>query len=260
MHSWRPTINRYAEPIRRFRRMSGALGLGWCLCLIPCVTGEVTAGTIEALVQINGTLTNPPSLPVVIETDSQNNESVAATANSVSRDTEFFSWTVSGHINPIDFVFKVKDSSGVTEYSIFQLFTNATDEPWSKIEYALGFGTGAGFAPADPILGLDFDCPSGLAAGEPCPKKPIDELSSLQYQHVHQTANKTEWSDGSTAIGMLEQSLLAIDVPDQSPGIPAPYRMSDGYEFTLRVRPVPEPSTLWTVGLMGLLGSWRRRS
>jgi len=60
---------------------------------------------------------------------------------------------------PVDIEFTVKDSGGVTEYTIVEGIQNGTGGDWSDYHIQLGFGKGADFVPSPAGDGLDFDAP-----------------------------------------------------------------------------------------------------
>jgi len=60
---------------------------------------------------------------------------------------------------PVDLIFDVEDSGGVTEYVVIEGVDNSTGLPWTAYHLELGFGSGAGFTKSPASDGLDFDAP-----------------------------------------------------------------------------------------------------
>lgn len=147
-------------------------------------------------------------------------------------------------IGPVDLVFDVTNSGGVTEYAFREGVFNNTTLNWSSYHIELGFGNGIGFVKSLAGDGLDFDAP--------------DYNSPLNFNPApgfFPSATATE--DDIIASGGVMPYLsfagyfrFTVDVPD---GITS---------FTIRQSPVavPEPST-WVLASLGLLGLaiYRRR-
>jgi hypothetical protein len=167
---------------------------------------------------------------------------------------------------PIDIEFDVADSEGTTEYGILELVFNETGSAWSGYQFELGFGTGGSFIRSGND-GLDFDTPDKDPA-------PLSELlgSGTPFGALSHGDDLLRWSAGELPDGQGVGWLFGVDVPDAQ-GIPEYARHEGGYRFTLRQgsyesRPpdthpvVPEPSSLWLVGLglggAGVVG-WGRR-
>lgn len=142
---------------------------------------------------------------------------------------------------PLDMVFTVSNSGGVTSYWFDEDVTNLTGVDWKDYHFELGFGTGLNF-----VLGTGglvvFDATNPAAASS--------------FANGVQTAYTVSWNGPpgipNGGIGAFEVQILVSDVapPDTS------------YKFTLRQYPtVPEPSSviLLGAGCAVLLGCGVRR-
>lgn len=148
-------------------------------------------------------------------------------------------------IGPVDLVFNVTDSLGVTEYAFKEGVFNNTGLNWTSYHIELGFGNGVGFTPSPSGDGLDFDAPdynSGL-------------LFNPSPGFFFPTAIATEddiYASGGVMpyLGFAGYFRFSVDVPD---GITS---------FTIRQSPiaVPEPATgmLGLLSLTGILAARRR--
>ena len=134
-------------------------------------------------------------------------------------------------VGPVDIVFSVTNSGGVSEYLFKEGVFNNTGLNWSGYHIELGFGFDAGFVKSLPGDGLDFDAPDY--------NSPFNFAPSPGF--FFPTVSVTE-DDVIAGGGVMPYLAFAgnfrftVDVPD---GIT---------EFTVRQSPiplvVPEPSSL----------------
>jgi len=147
-------------------------------------------------------------------------------------------------IGPVDLVFDVTNSGGVTEYSFREGVFNNTGLNWGAYHIELGFGHDGTFVKSLSGDGLDFDAPDYNSP-----------LFFNPFPGFFPSALATE-DDIYASGGVMPYLSFAgdfrfnVDVPD---GITS---------FTIRQSPVevPEPST-WVLASLGLLGlaMYRRR-
>ncbi len=196
--------------------------------------GEINGITwFSGVASVAGTFFAPPVSP--------NNDDVIGTSpNSI-----FVTQKDYVGIGPVDLVFDVIDTGGVTEYLVREGVQNNTGVDWSGYRIELGFGSGAGFVKSVAGDGLDFDAP--------------DFNSDFFFNPLpgfFPTVTVTE-DDIIASGGVMPDFtfagdfLFTVDVPD---GITS---------FTIRQSPiaVPEPSTLAlaSLGLLSLVMYGRRR-
>ena len=146
-------------------------------------------------------------------------------------------------VGPVDVMFSVRDSDGVTEYVLEEGVFNNTGMDWDCYTLQLGFGEGSDFVLSDPGDGLDFDAPD------------FDSPQSIPpFTTVTVTEDEINATGGLLVDFMFSAPLLiSIDVPD---GIDS---------FTIRQLPkvnsIPEPASALLLSLSGF--GWavmRRRS
>lgn len=146
-------------------------------------------------------------------------------------------------IGPVDIVFDVMDSGGVTEYTLNEGVFNNTGLPWSAYRIELGFGVGAGFTSSPSGDGLDFDATDF--------NSPPDFSGSGFFTTVSESEDALEASGGIFPLFGFPTPLYRFnfDVPD---GITT---------FTIRQQPVgvPEPAAFALAALAGSLICVRRR-
>jgi hypothetical protein len=148
-------------------------------------------------------------------------------------------------MGPVDLMFGVLDTGGVTEYLVTESVFNNTGLNWGSYHIELGFGHGAGFVNSTSGDGLDFDAPSF--------NSPFFFNPSPGFFPAVTVAEDDILAYGGVMpyLSFAGNFLFTVDVPD---GITS---------FTIRQSPisVPEPST----GALLALGSLavvmiRRRS
>jgi len=194
--------------------------------------GEITGVSwFSGVASVAGETVYPPTIP--------NNDNVTGPSDNLISvlQKDYFA------IGPVDLVFDVIDSGGVTEYVVVEGVQNNTGIDWGSYHIELGFGNGVGFVKSASGDGLDFDAP--------------DYDSTFDFNPLpgfFPTVNVTE--DDIIATGGVMADLayagdfvFHVDVPD---GIT---------EFTIRQSPiaVPEPATVALLGLGGVTLLRRRK-
>ena len=203
--------------------------------------GEITGVTwFSGVASVAGTVFSPPVDP--------NNDDVAGTSpNGI-----FVTQKDYVAIGPVDLVFDVVNTGGVTEYFVMEGVSNSTGLDWSSYHIELGFGIGAGFTKSVSGDDLDFDAPSFNSDLDFNPSPGV-------FPTVSATEDDIIASGGVLPnLGFAGNFLFHVDVPD---GITS---------FTIRQSPiagghvVPVPAAL-SLGLAGMLslgliaGRQRRR-
>ena len=126
---------------------------------------------------------------------------------------------------PVDIVFTVNPTGGVTEYTILEGVSNSTGLDFIEYRMILGFGTGSGFVQSTPGDGLDFDFPDN-----DLPPDFSTFFSTVTASEDVLIATGGVFPAGAFSTPPFQ---FAIDVPDTFA------------EFTLRQVPreVPEPAS-----------------
>lgn len=208
-------------------RLLGLAATATLLTAADARGGEITGLTwFSGVASVAGDFIVPPSAP-------NNDNQVGVSPNLV----QVLQKNYVG-IGTVDLVFDVSDTGGTTEYRINEGVANNTGLVWSGYHIELGYGIGAGFVPATPGGGLDFDAPdhdSGVTFGAAFPSFSVLELDIFATGVVPNTA---------FAGGII----FHLDVPD---GIT---------QFTLRQSPVPVPEPASALLVLGAFGILRRRA
>ena len=207
------------------------------VCLLVSFPSLSSAGTITSVASITGggTATVTP-----IITGQPNNDDATAPGGNVVVASKVFD-----SASPIDIVFNVAQTDGITEYFFAEGVANNTLNAMIGYTFELGTGTGADFVPSTPDDGLDFDWPgSGAATGTtPVPTSGV-------FPTLAHAEDMIIWTGGTLGIGISDAFTFSIDVPDMR-------------SFTLRQwgTPVPLPAAVWLfgTGLIGLIGLARRK-
>lgn len=209
------------------------------VAMIFTVAGSAHAGRIDGfswfsgVASVAGTGAPPPVAP--------NNDDVAGDSPNVIVVTQkdYFG------IGPVDLVFDVVDTGGVTEYFFTEGVQNNTGLDWSGYHLELGFGVGSEFVKSTAGDGLDFDSPDFNST--------IDFYPGGFFFPTY-TALEDDLIAGGGIMpdfAFAGNFLFHVDVPD---GITS---------FTLRQSPIPVPEpgtfTLTALGLLGLTAYRKRR-
>jgi hypothetical protein len=149
-------------------------------------------------------------------------------------------------IGPVDIVFNVSNSGGVSEYLITEGVYNGTGLNWAAYHIELGFGFDAGFVGSGSGDGLDFDSPSF--------NSPFNFNPGGSFFPTLTVVEDDIYASGGVMPNMAFAGYFrfTVDVPD---GITS---------FTVRQSPipvgVPEPGSL-SLSVCGIAGVtlWRRR-
>ena len=108
----------------------------------------------------------------------------------------------------VDVLFRMPDSGGVTEYTIFVDVVNQTPDRWIGFALELGFGSGSDFV-LSGVDGLSFDTDETDPNAER--NFPVNAASFASYR---QEDNRFLFLDGFVSAGFASNMLLAIDVSD----------------------------------------------
>ncbi len=194
-----------------------------CICRAPAQAGVIPlAGGVAGVVGGGTASITGPFTPM------PNNFPSAIAANFAAVQKTFLSSDT-----PIDIVFNVDNSQGVTEYLFAEGVFNASGVAWNDYHIQLGTGTGDGFVLANPALGLQFD-------STPAP-------SSADFTSAVLLPQTLAFSNGLIPASSGLSLSFTVDVPDIGD--------NPGYQFTLRQFPsvVPEPTSMALFGL-GAIG------
>jgi PEP-CTERM motif len=210
-----------AAALTPWTRIAARLLAAYALCVS---TPQLRAGTVDSFL---GWSSGVASVAFdFINTPAPNNDDVAGPSSNVIRITQ----KNYVHLGPVDLLFSVVPSGGVTEYILSEGVANSTGVDWTDYHLQLGFGTGASFVPSVAGDGLDFDAPSF--------NTPAD---MSVFTSVTVTEDGIDGLGGVYPAGYFDFFNVPIDVPD---GIE---------QFTVRQYPtrdfVPEPGS-WILALL----------
>ena len=189
-----------------------------------------SAGVISA----NPTLYGPVGINDVapVLTTAPNNDNDTAPTNPANRvellDLEFLA------ASPIDVVFPISNSGGVTEYAlglgtslgfIATSIINSSGSAWSGMRVQVGTGNGGTFTPIGLGSGLDFDTPHG----DPLPASDVFPFFQNWGNKMNFVGATVASGDPGDAGDLFAHFMMtaSLDLPD---GI--------GSEFTLRLEPL----------------------
>lgn len=195
-------------------------------------SGEITGvNWFSGVASVAGEVVNPPSVP--------NNDNVIGP----SPNTIFVLQKDYTAIGPVDLVFDVVSSGGVTEYAVIEGVQNNTGLDWGSYHVELGFGNGADFVKSAAGDGLDFDAPDYDSTVDFNPSPGFFLTPIVTEDDI--IASGGVMPDFSYAGNFV----FHVDVPD---GITS---------FTIRQSPiaVPEPATMALLGLGGFLLRRKRK-
>jgi len=147
-------------------------------------------------------------------------------------------------IGPVDIVFSVTNSGGVSEYLFTEGVFNNTSLPWGSYHIELGFGHDAGFVKSLAGDGLDFDAPNYNSPFNFNPSPGFFPTVSVTEDDVLASGGVMPY------LSFAGYFRFTVDVPD---GIT---------EFTVRQSPiaVPEPGCLaLTIGGLTGFAAWLQR-
>lgn len=228
--------------------MTRQLAMVFLACALALtLSTSAHAGTISGVASISGG-GNAVVDPILTGDPNNDNHSVPATSN-IAVASKLFNAN-----QPIDIVFEVETSGGVTEYRLAEGVANVSGNDFLMYEFQLGFGTGNDFEFSVDNDGLDFDTPNI----DPGP-------TSARFFTMAHTEDRVRFTMGSIPNGMTDAFTLSLDVPDFNADLmPASAQTTEGYRFTLRQRPsiIPEPGTIGIAILSALactVYSLRRR-
>lgn len=206
--------------------------------LVLVVTANLQAGGITGFSWYSGvaslasTSISPLSAP-------NNDDAIGASPNTV-----FVTQKNYIAIGPVDIVFSVANSGGVSEYLFTEGVFNNTTLNWGSYHIELGFGHDAGFVKSVPGDGLDFDAPNFNSPFNFNPSPGFFPTVSVTEDDVIASGGVMPY------LSFAGYFRFTVDVPD---GIT---------EFTVRQSPiaVPEPNSLalFVGGLAGLV-VWRQK-
>jgi hypothetical protein len=223
--------------LRRFAAVAAPLAVALAFAAsTPAKAGEITGfAWFSGIASVASTTIFPPVAP--------NNDDVAGP----SPNEVFVTQKNYVGIGPVDLVFPVRDTGGVTEYVFIEGVTNSTGIDWNGYHIELGFGHGAGFVKSTVGDGLDFDAPDFNSP-----------VNFNPFPGIFPSFSVPTEDDIVAGGGLMPFPSFAgyfgfhVDVPD---GITS---------FTIRQSPlpVPEPSTwlLAACGAAGLVGFRRLRA
>lgn len=195
--------------------------------------GEITGFTWHSgVASLAATSISPLTAP-------NNDDAVGASPNTV-----FVTQKDYVAVGPVDIVFSLTNSGGVSEYLFTEGVYNNTGLNWPAYHIELGFGFGTGFVKSTSGDGLDFDSPNYNSPFNFNPGGSFFPSVTVTEDDVYATGGVMNY------LSFAGYFRFTVDVPD-------------GYtSFTVRQSPVvPEPGSfaILSCGLVGL-ALFRRRN
>jgi hypothetical protein len=205
------------------------------IALVVALATSVHAGEITGFTWHSGvaSLAATSISPLVAP---NNDDAVGASPNTV-----FVTQKDYVAVGPVDIVFSLTNSGGVSEYLFTEGVYNNTGLNWPAYHIELGFGFGTGFVKSTSGDGLDFDSPNYNSPFNFNPGGSFFPTVTVTEDDVYATGGSMAY------LSFAGYFRFTVDVPD-------------GYSsFTVRQSPVvPEPGSM-AILLCGVLMTLAKR-